>query len=267
MKTLCTVLGSILFGLFLWNSFLRPHTKEATATQLNASWGEFHQKIADATMQILIYPQSGELHERGLGSLVQISRETMILTHAHWDYLADIAKALIVNSENQLLVELSGSEFQNLIRYRDRGTLILSAPAELQGRSAELGDGMDLQVGFLVDIVQRNSVERYQVDVVRAKVISLDSYNGLPVIRYRIIDGEEIRPGDSGGGLWYRGELMGNTWGMYVDESRRLLAGGEIIQTSIAAQFPFNFLGIAERSKGLPISETDERTESFKYRP
>jgi hypothetical protein len=35
---------------------------------------------------------------------------------------------------------------------------------------------------------------------------------GLPTYRLRSIDGKPIRGGDSGGGIWHAGQLVGNLW-------------------------------------------------------
>ncbi len=260
MKGLWFILGNILFGFLFWNFLPQQLVKTDITKQRYASSGEFDQKISNATLQILVYPGEGDLHEHGIATLVSFARETVILTHNHWDYLQDLEMALIVNPENNLLVELSASEFKNLIRYSDRGTLILKAPAGLLGIPARLGDGHGVRVGDFLQVVQRNSVERYQLDVVLAEVITIDTYNGLPVIRFRLLNGDMIKEGDSGGGIWYKGDLIGNTWGMYVEEKSNPLTGSKMVQTSIAAQLPMYYLEFLEDS------QTSSQTERIDVR-
>jgi cell wall-associated NlpC family hydrolase len=34
----------------------------------------------------------------------------------------------------------------------------------------------------------------------------------MPVYKLRSLDGQAIQPGDSGGGVWHEGVLVGNNW-------------------------------------------------------
>jgi len=44
-------------------------------------------------------------------------------------------------------------------------------------------------------------------------------YNSLPAYRLRSLDGQPVIPGDSGGGIWYKGTLIGNNWVTLMETS------------------------------------------------
>jgi hypothetical protein len=241
MKRARLLIFSLSIGILSWQCLSRQFIQPDFTQVGYASPEDSNPRFLTSSLQILVYPQEGNLHERGLGTLTRMGGEKVILTHNHWDYLKDVDRALIVNSDNQLLLELTGREFTDLIRYRDRGTLVLKAPGGLQAIPANLGKGQRLQSGDIIEVVQRNSDDRYQVEVVSAEIISIDDYHNLPVIRFRLLDGKAIRPGDSGGGVWYQGELVGNTWGMYVEAEGMFWLKDKMIQTSIAALAPGDY--------------------------
>jgi hypothetical protein len=217
--------------------------------QSGGSSAEIDPRILESTLQILVYPQEGELRERGFGTLITLADEPMILTHDHWDYLHELDKVQILNSGNKLLVELSTSEFTNLIRYRDRGTLIFEAP-DLPGLvPARISQTHHLSVGDRITVVHRDSSGQKRPSFLSAQVHSVDTYNGLPVIRFSSPDEEMIRQGDSGGGVWYQGQLVANTWGMYVQEQAGFLSAGQTTQTSIAALVPGNYLDLIAQNQ------------------
>jgi len=43
-------------------------------------------------------------------------------------------------------------------------------------------------------------------------VEEITTYQDLPVYKLRSLDGLNIQPGDSGGGIWYQGNLVGSNW-------------------------------------------------------
>jgi hypothetical protein len=249
MKKLKFFFMIILFGFGIWNFFPKVSAKADLLQQSDGSSGEFDQRILKSTLQILVYPQEGQLRERGFGTLITLAGDPMVLTHDHWDYLHELDKVQILNSENKFLVELSTSEFMNRIRYWDRGTLIFAAP-DLPGLvPTTISQIHHLRVGDFITVVHRASNGQKQAGFLSAQVHSVDTYNGLSVIRFISPDGEMIRPGDSGGGVWYQDELVANTWGMYVEEQGAFLAKNQTVQTSIAALVPENYLDLVAQNQ------------------
>jgi hypothetical protein len=249
MKKLKFFFMITLLGFGIFDFFPRISSQAGALQQIGASSGSFDQRILKSTLQILVYPQEGELRERGFGTLVTLAGEPMVLTHDHWDYLHELDKVQILNSDNKLVVELSMSEFTDLIRYRDRGTLIFAAP-DLPGLvPARISQTHHLSVGDRIMVVHRDSSGQKRPSFLSAQVHSIDTYNGLPVIRFSSPDEEMIRQGDSGGGVWYQGQLVANTWGMYVQEQAGFLSAGQTTQTSIAALVPGNYLDLIAQNQ------------------
>jgi hypothetical protein len=56
-------------------------------------------------------------------------------------------------------------------------------------------------------------------------------YQGLPVYKLRSLNGQYIQPGDSGGGVWQDGVLVGNNWAVLMKPAGHTLvstgSGGE----------------------------------------
>jgi hypothetical protein len=249
MKKLKFFFMITLLGFGICNFFPRISSQAGSLQQLGGSSGSFDQRILKSTLQILVYPQEGELRERGFGTLVTLAGEPMVLTHDHWDYLHELDKVQILNSESKLLVELPANEFTNLIRYSDRGTLIFAAPGLPGLVPARISQAHHPSVGDRVTVVHRASNGQKEPSLLSAQLHSVDTYNGLPVIRFISPDGAMIRPGDSGGGVWYQGELVANTWGMYVQEQAGFLSAGQTTQTSIAALVPGSYLDLIAQNQ------------------
>jgi hypothetical protein len=190
------------------------------------------QHVLDATLQIsMIAPNpaddSTEIVARGLGTLAHCDGGSSILTHDHWGgALEDLIKVRFSNAEGQLLEEIDAAEFKSLIRYRDGGTMVIEPPQTIApdrpaagadgpsspGVAAILGDGSDVRHGDVLLVAVRQTERRDRVDTVEAKVDILDVEASFPVITLRSLDGKPIHSGDSGGGVWLNGELVGNLW-------------------------------------------------------
>jgi hypothetical protein len=70
----------------------------------------------------------------------------------------------------------------------------------------------------------RQSGDRRRVDILDAEVVSLGSFQGLPTVNLRSLSGQPITPGDSGGGVWHEGKLVGNSWMTFMNQ---VVAGGD----------------------------------------
>lgn len=248
MRAFRLIPGVILFSILFWN--LLPGGKLLNVNgkaQLSAN--NFHRRILQATLQILVYPYEGETRERGIGTLISLAGEDLVLTHNHWDFLRDLRKVEILDAKGDLLVEIDATAFKDLVRYSDRGTLIFTAPVGLRAVAANLGRLQDLRAGDIITVVHQASHSVVPLDLLQAEVRTIDDYNGLPVVRFVPLDGQEIKPGDSGGGVWFEGQLIGNTWGMYFQKDKWFLPGSQEIQFSNVAQLPMYFLELFDASQ------------------
>jgi len=177
-----------------------------------------NQRILQATIQIALYEydegQGIEVGGRGLGTLVRHNGQTLIVTHDHWTHLnTNLREAEFRNARGDLLLTVPANTLLNLIRYRDGGTMILAAPAELAAMAPVALDPAVASAGQVAWVARRarhdggNSVE-----VVAAHVETVEAEAGLPRLRLRGAGGAVVIPGDSGGGIWYDGQLQGNLW-------------------------------------------------------
>lgn len=179
-------------------------------------------KIRNAT--VLIRMQSPQMEKvaglgvflgSGIGSLIQINGEILLVTHNHWgEMLQDMTIVEFRDADNQMIKPIFGKEFKELILSQDAGTLILRPPQELidQLTPVNMEAIPQLAVGETVDLVYRENPAREKATIQQAVVEEIILHKDLPAYRLRSLDGQPIKPGDSGGGIWYKGALVGNSW-------------------------------------------------------
>ncbi len=176
--------------------------------------------ILNATLQIEIslpLDDSGlkVLQAQGLGSLVKEGEETLLVTHNHWgEALQERSVVTFYDTRGQRVTTISGSEFLSQIRYLDSGTLVLNSPLEQAGQPQAFmeGDHRQVQPGDVVMVAQRVGTMSNKVTLIKAKVESVVDIRGVPVIQLKGPEGRPIQAGDSGGGVWHHGILVGNLW-------------------------------------------------------
>ena len=188
--------------------------------------------ILSTTLQIKVYaPKPGAqttsgprpyLLAQGLGTLANWQGEPVIVTHNHWGaLLAEAEFVHILDAQGEIVLELGGEDFRALIRYQDAGTLILTDPQCLRGACsttlAEIGDSQSIPPGETILIVHQALDGSVRVELMSAQVIALAQYKGLTVFKVRSLDGQAIQSGDSGGGMWHNGQLIGNLWGRFTE--------------------------------------------------
>ncbi|MFO7664297.1 MAG: hypothetical protein R6X18_17125 [Chloroflexota bacterium] len=151
----------------------------------------------------------------GLGTLVNTRDGTYIVTHDHYAQL----DASCANVE---MTDYTGSEvlldivsFRALIRYRNNGVLILDAPVGLP-KGVSAGNGEEVEPGAEVQIVHRDA-DTGRLSIVPAVVERWIDYQGIPSFRLRNLNGEVFRKGNSGGGVWYEGRLVGSIHRVSLD--------------------------------------------------
>lgn len=168
--------------------------------------------------QTIAWPGSYVVAE-GLGTLVNKGGELLIITHDHWSVLnGNLGIVRIRNGHNQILAELRLWQFKRLIKHRDGGTMVLSAPEEIAAKFdpdqlKSLGhSNLHVVAGDQVSLVYRQRDGQAGFAAMQAKVESIGRMQGLPVLKLSTPEGLPVIPGDSGGGIWLDGELVANTW-------------------------------------------------------
>jgi len=206
--------------------------------------------VADEQGNPLITTVDGEqviqyIAGEGLGTLVRQGSETIIVTHDHWTLLTpNLTKVQFHNTANELLLEVSGEAFRQSIRYRDGGTMILTAADELAARltAVGMGDGRSANRNDVLLLAYRQP-QNGAISVAAMAVKQFSAYQNRPVFQMTSLNGESIVPGNSGGGLFRNGRLVGNMWTMTMERevSRKT---GEVISPqaetslSLVAQLP-----------------------------
>ena len=192
----------------------------ATQAQILSATVQIRFFAPDASAQPVgnVYPY---VMSQGLGSLVRVGNEYRLVTHNHWSTLAQLDFVKFYDSNFVLLLEMSGAAFKNLIIQQDAGALILQAPPELVEKMIGAGgsfpeaspaEGLKLGAGDQVLVVHQKPGQEDKVVVEPAVIERRLTFQGLPAFQLHAADGSALIPGDSGGGLWSNGYLVGDLW-------------------------------------------------------
>lgn len=163
-------------------------------------------------------PMGLDAINRGLGTLVMAGGSTVIVTHDHYSEIDSAVADAVITDSNGREYTYPIADFRRLIRYRNNGVMVLEAPAGLPA-GAPPGDGAAIQPGSVVQIVHRQP-ETAALTVVEAVVEGWIDYQGIPSYTLRNVNGEIVKPGNSGGGVWAAGRPVGSI-------HRTILAGPE----------------------------------------
>jgi hypothetical protein len=215
-------------------------------------------KAEKGTVQIWVYAEMDDVEDEGgidgfkslklrtgLGTLVaNDDGELFILTHDHWRDLGAVITAQILDVNGALIAEVDGHTFRGWVLYRDGGSLLLG-PLRLLANSAlepvEVGSQDMVSPGIVVTIARQVSGNPGQVEFIQSEMVSTGQVQGVPTYNLHSLGGEAIVQGDSGGGVWYNGKLVGNTWKgeFYMLLRWNALKSGRLAeQASVAAQLP-----------------------------
>jgi hypothetical protein len=153
--------------------------------------------------------------EFGLGTAVEPS---VVLTHNHFDLQPESGRdeTLTFSTPTGQVFTLSMSNLAVLPI--DAGTLMIYLPNNVTLVTAPIGDqtaldqvteGEWLTVDYWDDASQRFARGDFQIEQVKHGVVTLSDPRYV------------IRPGDSGGGIYLDGKLIGNTWALYADSDSK----------------------------------------------
>ena len=161
----------------------------------------------------------------GMGSLIRIHDEILLITHNHWGkLLQDVTLIEFRDADNQLILPVLGYELKEWIVSQDAGSLVLRLPEEFidsidPSAPIRMETVPQVPAGERVEVVYRENPAREMATALQAVVEEVITYQGLPAYRLRSLDGQPIQPGDSGGGIWYKGRLVGNNWVTLIEKS------------------------------------------------
>lgn len=259
----------LVIVIFVFTAALYTISQSKAAKLLGAE-NDQHSQILGATVQIkLIKPEGNQLGSqnqiqirfaRGLGTLLEDKDQVFIVTHDHWGEMLLSAELVEFRDANgDLLAETSGLFFRNLIRYRDKGTLVFQAPVELEpifSLAVKRGEQRLIQTGLDVDITRIRPGKR-EVEVISAQVTGVSDQSG--VLTYELInhDGTDIVKGDSGGGIWSDGNFIANMWWAVVQET--VVVGTEAV--SIASREGTGESGAAAFTEEIETSLDEQESD------
>lgn len=219
-----------LFALFTFIGCARPvHAEPAAAAQ--------HSYLLDYAVQIMIISQEadGPSANAALGTLVMNNGQHAVLTHGHWPSIhsGTATELRVISLSGQLLAQISAQSLFATMLHNDEGSLLFAAPAELinAGRFAQIGQVDRVQPNAQLQIIYTYVNESgTSVFTMRTVVVEhLADHNGLPIFQFRGMDGQIIKPGNSGGSVYLNGQIVGNIWGTVAT------ADGTLTNHSIAA--------------------------------
>lgn len=144
----------------------------------------------------------------GLGTIVSAGEGTLIVTADHYEQLSASAADVTLTDMDGRVIMLSLDTFRQLIRYRDKNIMLLAAPPGLPA-GVKPGDGDRVPPGSHVQVVHRQPATG-ELSVVEGVIEHWIDYRGTPSYQLRNLNGELIEPGNSGGGVWFQGQLVGS---------------------------------------------------------
>ena len=187
---------------------------------------------------------------QGIGTLIEYRGEILLVTHNHWGgVLQDATIIEFLDADNRLLTRILGSLWKSLVVYQDNGAQILRPPEGLVSADhltpAGLPASITVEPGEFVFVAHLENPERVKIAILSAKVVEITTQRGIPVYKLRTLDGQTIQTGDSGGGIWHDGVLVGNNWSVLMKpagETQALSGNGDdglvFTDLSYAAQLP-----------------------------
>ena len=171
------------------------------------------EALRDATVQIrLIPPGAGEEAEVGLGTLVAHAGQTYLITHNRWEAFDYLDRVQILSARGELLAELKGVLFQNLIVYSDKGALILRSPLGKSVGGVPLGNARAATSGDTVTIAYLPGDPSGTVSFLTGEVKQVGKRRGDAVFLLSVSNGDEATAESAGGGVWLDGKFVGNLW-------------------------------------------------------
>ena len=228
----------------------------------------------------------------GLATAVMQGQHISLITHNHWNS-TDQTVGLVTmrNAGGDVLSRLRLPEFHQLIRYQDESVLILDINDQFKRElitPVQISAPVLPHIGAIVQLVRQhpdsNAGLSGPVHLVlnSAKVTAYSEREGLPVIELQIEEGGQMfHLGDSGGGIWFNGQLIAQIWRILMSTSPAELAassGSEPLNSTrygVAAQLPWRLnswsnwqtaINIKDTAVLSPVKQPDARTRDLDER-
>lgn len=238
-----TVVLLVILGM-ITNITTKTGESKQTGTSIPANLPRgLESSILAATFQIQVYNGEETHYEQGLATLVKVHEQVFLVSHNHWKFLANSSKAIVLDAKSNPLMVLNHEILKSLIVYNSRGTLVLQAPEGLGGTPAETGTVENILPGNPALLVHQGSSESDGLEVVAGEIQEFSNFHQNPAL-YLFLPGKDtIRQGDSGGGIWINGKLVGNLWAYHYE----LKAGRyflDLVQEPIAAVIPLEAINM-----------------------
>jgi len=183
---------------------------------------DYSDQILHATLLIDVIAIQSDIAsiEHSVGTLVQYKGEMYILTHNHFsDLLDDMNTVALRDAENRTIKLVFGSEFKRWIVYQDPGTMVLLAPDFLTDSLIPAKVETQPKLGDFVQLVHRGGPNRDKIEILSAVIEETNTYENTSVYILRSQGGQYLAPGDSGGGVWFNGNLIANNWAIIPNSS------------------------------------------------
>lgn len=258
-----TIVILVILGMITNITTKIGESKQAgTALPANLPPG-LESSILAATFQIQVYNGEETYYEQGLATLVKVHEQVLLVSHNHWKFMANSSKAIILDAKSNPLMVLSHEMLMSLIVYNSRGTLVLQAPEGLGGTPAETGTVENILPGEPTLLVHQGSSEGDGLEVVAGEIQEFSNFHQNHALHLFLPGEETIRQGDSGGGIWINGKLVGNLWAYHYE----LKAGRfflDLVQEPIAAVIPLEAINMITDPGDMAAGPTDgvERPET-----
>jgi hypothetical protein len=177
--------------------------------------------LKQRTVQITLIDEHGLPRERGLGTV--INGGYTIVTHNHYKHEHASKEVEISDHRGIKITTLHKSDItSSLYNYQTKHMDLPQMIVGIEGTSvaiAAIGDASALEVGDAVSTVYRTDGGRIEIlhkaiDHIRTPgEVEPHVPVGMSVIAAHMSNEEGIiKSGDSGGGLFHDGKLVGNTW-------------------------------------------------------
>lgn len=166
-----------------------------------------------------------------LASLVQYQGQTYLVTHNHWENILKDKNVLeLRDAEYHMIRTMYASDFKSLVVYQDAGTMVLRVPDGISEAltAGSLDTAPQLKPGDTVQVAHWSCPNRDHLEVSDAAVVDTHLMKEVPVVSLHSLDGQSLHPGDSGGGVWYNGKLIANTWTVVTNVSTTLDSSGTV---------------------------------------
>ena len=176
------------------------------------------QRVLDASLQIVLQSvdAAGNVDiARGVGTLVNLNGQRVLVTHNHWGHLLQQgATVTFWSAYGQLVHTMNSADFNTHTLYSDAGTLVLQPMVGLAAIQQTINAGSLTAVISGQDVWAVRQIAP-NVRGLRLQSLTVDHHRtveGLSAIQMRSQTAQPIIKGDSGGGLFINGSLVGNMW-------------------------------------------------------